>query len=537
MPVFAAGVSRDRTGRARLGGGVRFAFRHFPLDRDPPARARSGRPQPRRPRSKTASGTCTSCSFIARRRSKTRICSGTPCQLGLDIERFDRDRAGAEVLATYPSRRRERTGVGRGAGHTDPVHRRRRAPRRLRRGDLDGGIEPDERDLLAHRQHHGRRSCPTRSPAARTASRSAERGCTCACASPAATSPAATARRTGTPPPTPRSSGHPIVRSAEPGEDWSWCYLDNVAFVASETMTLPELHLADWRPTKDTLHLYAQIVGKIRLATTRTAQPLVERPPLRRRPRAHDAAPASSRDDVRDQARLPRSRPRRADRRRAHQVVRARRRDARRGLRRPTPRDARRARHRRRDQGAAVRRPDDDAVSPGHRARVVGSRGDRALRPHPRLVGLGVRGVQRLVQRQDEPGAPLLARPRPRRHSLLGPTRRRRSTPIPSPRRRTRTRSSRSASGRATTPSATPPTTPTPRPSPRGSANSRCPRGAGSSTAPARWRCFPTRPCAAREIQERRCSRSARAPTRPALALPAGTPPASNRNGVRPPGS
>src|SRR5438045_205815 len=33
-------------------------------------------------------------------------------------------------------------------------------------------------------------------------------------------------------------------------------------------MTLPELHLADWRATKDALHLYAQIVGKIRLATT-----------------------------------------------------------------------------------------------------------------------------------------------------------------------------------------------------------------------------------------------------------------------------
>jgi len=33
-------------------------------------------------------------------------------------------------------------------------------------------------------------------------------------------------------------------------------------------MTLPELHLADWRATKDTLHLYVQIVGKIRLATT-----------------------------------------------------------------------------------------------------------------------------------------------------------------------------------------------------------------------------------------------------------------------------
>lgn len=32
-------------------------------------------------------------------------------------------------------------------------------------------------------------------------------------------------------------------------------------------MSLPELQLADWRPTKDTLHLYCQIVGKIRLAS------------------------------------------------------------------------------------------------------------------------------------------------------------------------------------------------------------------------------------------------------------------------------
>ena len=31
---------------------------------------------------------------------------------------------------------------------------------------------------------------------------------------------------------------------------------------------LRELHLADWRATKDTLHLYCQVVGKIRLATT-----------------------------------------------------------------------------------------------------------------------------------------------------------------------------------------------------------------------------------------------------------------------------
>jgi uncharacterized UBP type Zn finger protein len=25
--------------------------------------------------------------------------------------------------------------------------------------------------------------------------------------------------------------GHPIVRSAEPEEDWSWCFVDEVAFV------------------------------------------------------------------------------------------------------------------------------------------------------------------------------------------------------------------------------------------------------------------------------------------------------------------
>jgi hypothetical protein len=28
-----------------------------------------------------------------------------------------------------------------------------------------------------------------------------------------------------------RRAGHPIARSAEPGETWSWCYVDEVAFV------------------------------------------------------------------------------------------------------------------------------------------------------------------------------------------------------------------------------------------------------------------------------------------------------------------
>jgi uncharacterized UBP type Zn finger protein len=31
-----------------------------------------------------------------------------------------------------------------------------------------------------------------------------------------------------------RSEEHPIARSAEPGEDWSWCYVDEVAFVVGE---------------------------------------------------------------------------------------------------------------------------------------------------------------------------------------------------------------------------------------------------------------------------------------------------------------
>jgi uncharacterized UBP type Zn finger protein len=32
------------------------------------------------------------------------------------------------------------------------------------------------------------------------------------------------------------SSGHPIIRSIEPREDWSWCYLDELM------MRIPEVH-------------------------------------------------------------------------------------------------------------------------------------------------------------------------------------------------------------------------------------------------------------------------------------------------------
>jgi hypothetical protein len=39
-----------------------------------------------------------------------------------------------------------------------------------------------------------------------------------------------------------RSAEHAIARSAEPGEDWSWCYVDEVAFVISAPVAGRERH-------------------------------------------------------------------------------------------------------------------------------------------------------------------------------------------------------------------------------------------------------------------------------------------------------
>ena len=35
-----------------------------------------------------------------------------------------------------------------------------------------------------------------------------------------------------------RATEHPIVESFEPGEDWFWCYLDEVAFVVDDAPSL-----------------------------------------------------------------------------------------------------------------------------------------------------------------------------------------------------------------------------------------------------------------------------------------------------------
>ena len=37
-----------------------------------------------------------------------------------------------------------------------------------------------------------------------------------------------------------RETNHAIVRSAEPGEQWSWCYVDEVAFVARNDSPAPD---------------------------------------------------------------------------------------------------------------------------------------------------------------------------------------------------------------------------------------------------------------------------------------------------------
>ncbi len=46
----------------------------------------------------------------------------------------------------------------------------------------------------------------------------------------AATSAAATTRPTATPRSIYTTTDHPIIKSFEPGEDWGWCYVDEIFF-------------------------------------------------------------------------------------------------------------------------------------------------------------------------------------------------------------------------------------------------------------------------------------------------------------------
>ena len=59
-------------------------------------------------------------------------------------------------------------------------------------------------------------------------------GCTCGSAWCAGTWAAVTTRHRNTPPPTIRADGHPLIRSLEPGEDWNWCYVDQVGMLITD---------------------------------------------------------------------------------------------------------------------------------------------------------------------------------------------------------------------------------------------------------------------------------------------------------------
>jgi hypothetical protein len=45
-----------------------------------------------------------------------------------------------------------------------------------------------------------------------------------------------------------RDDGHPIARSAEQGEEWSWCFVDEVAFVVEPGSAAAEAFAGDAAP-------------------------------------------------------------------------------------------------------------------------------------------------------------------------------------------------------------------------------------------------------------------------------------------------
>jgi hypothetical protein len=44
------------------------------------------------------------------------------------------------------------------------------------------------------------------------------------------------------------ATGHPVICSAEPGEDWSWCFVDEVAFVVERGGAAAEAYAGEAAP-------------------------------------------------------------------------------------------------------------------------------------------------------------------------------------------------------------------------------------------------------------------------------------------------
>ena len=46
------------------------------------------------------------------------------------------------------------------------------------------------------------------------------------------------------------SAGHPIIRSLQPGEDWSWCFVDRLAMLIPRCRTVLESRRRRWHRSK-----------------------------------------------------------------------------------------------------------------------------------------------------------------------------------------------------------------------------------------------------------------------------------------------
>ena len=298
-------------------------------------------------------------------------------------------------------------------------------------------------------------------------------------------------------------------------------------------MTLPELHLVDWRPTKDTLHLYCQIVGKVRLASTPprnhwwNAPLYVDVRGLTTRRLHHGDTTFQIDFDFVDHALVVRTYDGRnrsfelADGvsvadfdARLHEVLT--------------------------ELGVDVEIKEQPfgvpMTTPFPQDREHASWDRDAIERYGRVLDWSDRVL-------EESAAGSTARPAPSISSGTASTspspaspagRHRRSRQTLSPKRPTPERSSRSASGRATTPFRTPPTTPTRLPSRMACAIDRCRSASGSRPGTGRSHSCPTTRFARHGTRAERCSPSCKPPTRQAPGSRAGTQAASSRDGVRP---
>ena len=204
---------RRRPGAARAAPQRRRPVQHRrrrcgtgPSSATPPPGSGSGAPaRTRRPRASptpgcgwrcsTPSGArCCTCAAPARSRTRwSRTCS-----------RRSTSRSRCSTSATTAAGRASRT--PRRSAASPGTIARLRAPR--------GGAP---RTPSRGSSGSARTACGTGSPS----------GCTCASAWRAGTWPAATPRRGSTPAEHFEETRHPVMRSAEPGEEWRWCFVDN----------------------------------------------------------------------------------------------------------------------------------------------------------------------------------------------------------------------------------------------------------------------------------------------------------------------